>query len=590
MKQKKSYSENNNDFKTDYELELEKEQKTLDKIGDLASYFREYPHLFAKHYLNVDLHPFQDILLYEMFHNDFSNIVACRGLGKTWIIALYAVIKAILYPGSQICVTSSKLKQAIEVLKKIQLDFCIKHEWGSDLLNLEIKKILLSAEDPQIIFYNGSVIYAVAANQNARSKRSTDNIYDEYVQMDPDIIDDILQPFLTSKRRPGFVSNPKYENCVEENKEIYASSAWYSGEWSYIRAQDYIINMLIGKKYFACALPYQLSLEANITSKSRIEAVMDRSDFDPVKFSMEYEALWFGSDGTEFLSFEAMNNRRNITQSLPPLEILLDKRNKIKVDPIIQKGKRVLSVDVALIQGDENDAAVLMINDAILQENNQFVSNFRLIETFEGLRTEQLGLIVMRMYYLYNCDVLVVDGRGNGQGVLDNITIEQFDSLTGLTYLPFKAVNNDKWVERAIGSKFTNSLWVINATNKLNDEAAYRLKNGFENNKINLLVSEYDCEKHLESNISGYLAKKDAEQMIYKKPFVETTLTINEIVKLEFELKGQYVSPSEASGMRKDRYSSMSYNYWVVKELEKTTKPRQQRKKITFKSRKPVYR
>lgn len=590
MKQKKSYSENNNDFKTDYELELEKEQKTLDEIGDLASYFREYPHLLAKHYLNVDLHPFQDILLYEMFHNDFSNIVACRGLGKTWIIALYAVIKAILYPGSQICVTSSKLKQAIEVLKKIQLDFCIKHEWGSDLLNLEIKKILLSAEDPQIIFYNGSVIFAVAANKNARSKRSTDNIYDEFVQMDPDIIDDILQPFLTSKRRPGFVSNPKYENCVEENKEIYASSAWYSGEWSYIRAQDYIINMLIGKKYFACALPYQLSLEANITSKSRIEAVMDRSDFDPVKFSMEYEALWFGSDGTEFLSFEAMNNRRNITQSLPPLEILLDKRNKIKVDPIIQKGKRVLSVDVALIQGDENDAAVLMINDAILQENNQFVSNFRLIETFEGLRTEQLGLIVMRMYYLYNCDVLVVDGRGNGQGVLDNITIEQFDSLTGLTYLPFKAVNNDKWVERAIGSKFTNSLWVINATNKLNDEAAYRLKNGFENNKINLLVSEYDCEKHLENNISGYLAKKDAEQMIYKKPFVETTLTINEIVKLEFELKGQYVSPSEASGMRKDRYSSMSYNYWVVKELEKTTKPRQQRKKTTFKSRKPVYR
>lgn len=577
-------------IKSNIEIEIEKENKILDKIGELCSYYRERPHEFAKDYLNLDLKPFQKILLYMMFHYDIVSVIACRGIGKSFIIAVYAVIKCILYPNSQVCVTSVKLKQATEVLKKITNDLCVRHEWGSDLLNAEIKKAVLAGQDPTIIFHNGSFIYAVAANQNARSKRSTDNVYDEYVQMNPDIIRDVLVPFLNVKRQCGFTKNPKYKDCVEEARQFFLSSAWYQGEWSYRTVIDHIENMLVEESYITCALPYQLSIESGLLSVKRIKDVFQSTDFNSIKFSMEYEAIWYGSNGSDFFTYENIRPRRTLKNVIPSLEIVLNRKYKYKPPELKFNQERILSLDVALIEGKDNDAAVFMINDAKMNNKNEFIANILYIEAFEGLRTEELGMKVMQLYNKFNCTTLVVDGRGNGQGVLDFVTIEQEDTITGEIYLPFKAVNDDTWSNRARGKKFINSLYVINATDKLNDEAAYRLKNVIEGNKINLPVSEYDSEDVLTKTIKDYSNKNDIEQLKYKKTYVESTLLVNEMINLEMLVGKKYISLVERSGMRKDRYSSLAYNIWVMKELEKKHKPKNEKdKKIVFKSRKPQY-
>lgn len=571
------------EIKTDIELKIEKEKQILDIVGDACSFFREFPHLFAKYYLHIDLKPFQEILLYEMFHNNFAAIIACRGIGKTWLIALYAVIKAILYPGSKICVTSSKLKQAVEVLKKISNDFYGR----SDLLRDEIDKILLNGEDPQITFYNGSFIYAVVANKNARSKRSTDNIYDEYVQMDPVIINDVLEPFLTSKRQPGFVNNLKYTiDDVESNKEFYLSSAWYKSEWSFLRIKDYFTNMLLGKNYFACCLPYQLSLESGILDVNRIKSVYDKSDFNIIKFMMEYEGIWFGSNGTEFFSYDDIKPRRLLTSSYPILDNNVNK--KIKIPERNYNERRILSLDVALMSGKRNDAACFILNDAVPNNYNAYSANIVMIEAQEGLRTEQLGLRTMQLYYKYDCTDLVIDARGNGQGVIDFVTKEQVDPNTGEVYKAFKAINSPEWAERCIEDDYTESLWIINATEKLNDQCAFRLKTGFESGKINLLVSEYDCYIHLCDKIAGFEDKSEEIQLKYQQPFIETTLLINEMINLEYETKGTTIKIHEKTGMRKDRYSSLAYNFWVMKELEKKlTKEEEKENQLEFMMKKP---
>lgn len=51
-------------------------------------------------------------------------------------------------------------------------------------------------------------------------------------------------------------------------------------------------------------------------------------------------------------------------------------------------------------------------------------------------------------------------------------------------------------------------------------------------------------------------------------PYVHTTLLINELVKLQHEESGGRVRVFERSGMRKDRYSSLSYNYYVALQIE----------------------
>lgn len=49
---------------------------------------------------------------------------------------------------------------------------------------------------------------------------------------------------------------------------------------------------------------------------------------------------------------------------------------------------------------------------------------------------------------------------------------------------------------------------------------------------------------------------------------MHTTLLINELVKLQHEESGGRVRVFERSGMRKDRYSSLSYNYYVALQIE----------------------
>jgi len=46
-------------------------------------------------------------------------------------------------------------------------------------------------------------------------------------------------------------------------------------------------------------------------------------------------------------------------------------------------------------------------------------------------------------------------------------------------------------------------------------------------------------------------------------------LLVYELISLEHEIKGTNVKVTEKSGMRKDRYSSLAYNYWVQCQLER---------------------
>lgn len=89
--------------------------------------------------------------------------------GKTHILALFCCIRCILYPGTHICVASKTRKQAQEVLERIANVFMP----ASPNLRSEIEDVLINTQKAKIDFYNGSRIFVVTANDNARSNRAT---------------------------------------------------------------------------------------------------------------------------------------------------------------------------------------------------------------------------------------------------------------------------------------------------------------------------------------------------------------------------------------------------------------------------------
>ena len=60
----------------------------------------------------------------------------------------------------------------------------------------------------------------------------------------------------------------------------------------------------------------------------------------------------------------------------------------------------------------------------------------------------------------------------------------------------------------------------------------------------------------------------DLEKVQIQMPYINTTLLIDELVNLEHEESGGRIRVYEKSGARKDRYSSLSYNYYVATRIE----------------------
>jgi NDP-sugar pyrophosphorylase family protein len=123
--------------------------------------------------------------------------------------------------------------------------------------------------------------------------------------VDLDTINTVLKRFLTAPRQPTYLNKPEYSHLIERNKEIYMSSAWYKGHWSFSKAKAYVVNLLDDtKKYFICGLPYQISIKENLLSREQIEDEMSEIDFDETKFLMEMETLWFGDTDGAFFTFD----------------------------------------------------------------------------------------------------------------------------------------------------------------------------------------------------------------------------------------------------------------------------------------------
>jgi hypothetical protein len=112
-------------------------------------------------------------------------------------------------------------------------------------------------------------------------------------------------------------------------------------------------------------------------------------------------------------------------------------------------------------------------------------------------------------------------------------------------------------------------IWSIKASQSFNTEICIALRGGFQRGKINLLVSEFEAEEVLKESYKGFSKLQAYEQMQYKLPYIQTTLMIYELINLRHEVKGSNIKIIEKSGMRKDRYSSLAYNYWVQCQLER---------------------
>ncbi len=535
-----------------------------------CSYYRANPHRFAKDYLHLDLHLFQKILLVMMNISTTFVFIASRGLGKTFLSAIFCCIRCILYPGTKICIASGTRGQSINVLEKIQTEL---RPNSPELCNeIDDKQTKINATNAQIVFKNGSFIKVVTASDNARGNRANILLIDEYRMVSKDIIDTILRKFLTNPRLPGYLNNPEYKHLAERNKTLYLSSAYFKDHWSYTKAEDNCRFMLDDKrKDFVCGFPYQLAICEGLLFAEDVADQMAESDFSEVKWSMEMDALWFGDTEGSFYDFNSISKNRRIKYPMLPNKFadLISNNSKIRIAPKQPGEKRVLSADIALMSSKKhnNDATALFINQMLPTKAGRYTSNIVYSDTFEGLHTEDQALVIRKLYDEFDCDYIALDCTGLGLGVYDALVRDMVDPETGEVYPALSCCNNPEMADRCTVKGADKVIWAIKGSPALNSECAVLLREGFRSGKIRLLVTEYDAETLL-SELKGYNTLTPSEKTSLQLPYIYTTLLIDELVKLQHDESGGRVRIFEKAGMRKDRYSSLSYNYYVATQIE----------------------
>lgn len=554
---------------TDQEIQQGKTDQIMNIIAERCAYYRANPQRFVAEFLGIQLKLFQKILIWAMMTYDAFYFIACRGIGKTFLVALFAVCRCILYPGTKIVCASYTFKQGKEVVLKITDDFMHK----SPLLRNEILKVSTGLNDCGVWFKNGSFIRVVVASESSRGARSNILIIDESRLVSQKIVDTILRPMNASPRQPGYLNKPEYAHLKEMNKEFYLSSAYFAASEMYEKVKAYTANMLDPRlKYMVVDLPYMISIKEGLLMRQGIENEMSEATFSDITFQMERMGLFYGSAEDALFNFKILNERRILTESLHDLDYY--RLNSIKLPEKKQGELRILSVDVALLASKkhDNDSSSLMIHSATPTSNNNYVDNIIYLDSQEGLMTDELGLVVMRYFYQYDCDYISLDATGIGQAILDFLMTDRFDPYFGATYSALNVMNNPELAERCKSSSAPKVIYAIKASSKSNNDMCIALRSAFQNGYINLLINDNMIEDKL-AKIKGYAKLSEIQQAKLKLPYIQTSFLIDELINLTHDVSNGLIKVKEKSGMRKDRYSSCMYGWALIQELSKDLKP-----------------
>ena len=157
------WSNNNTDSPLSYDP-INQESIDYEEWTKFLSYYRYYIDKFAVDILGVNLFPFQRLIMRAMARYPNAMLICCRGLGKSWLCAVFMICMAILYPGMAIGIVSGNGNQARMVIKqKIEGELS-----KNENIRREIASIKAGTDDCIVKLKNGSSIRAITLGTNQK--------------------------------------------------------------------------------------------------------------------------------------------------------------------------------------------------------------------------------------------------------------------------------------------------------------------------------------------------------------------------------------------------------------------------------------
>ena len=532
---------------------LKEESIDFEVWTEFISYYRYYIDEFACDILGLRLFPFQRLILRAMARYQNSMLIACRGLGKSYIVAVFYICVAILYPNIKLGIASGNSQQARNVI--IQK---IKGELSkNEAIAREIKfPIRTSDGDCVVEFKNGSEIRAITLAQDrggdsARSWRFSYILIDEARLVKDEIIEEILIPMTKTKRQ-----NAIRWNQSEKGKVIFISSAYLKTSSLYKRFKFHYEEMLKGNKdYMAICFPYQVGVQAGLFDQEDIEKELEKPQMTKDKFAYEFEGRFVGSSGESYYPYELTN----------PCRVL--ERCEFQ-QPKKSNSIYVITHDVAVSTEKNSDNACTHVIKLKLKPNGTYTKQVVFTKTVNGLSLNKQRDFLRELIHIKfpNTVKLLIDAQGAGAGLPSMFyeSWEYTDPKTGVvTEYPPIISDDEKSVDI-----LDNAIPLIRSVHGMNNFVNLYypyMKGCFEDGSLELLMQSAEVDNLYKSNMMSF----DEYYQHVEHDILQSELSN---IKQDFTNNEKMTYTRIVSGKKRDRATSLMYGLSYVCELETDNK------------------
>lgn len=224
-----------------------------DNIIEWITLFRRNWHIYVDMVLDIKLRPFQMIMIYLMGVSDVFFGICSRGLSKSFIVGLGAIVKMNLYPYSEVVITSSTLPQANKMVEDKIRDEIIKKLSNYLLYMYDNEYLIITKSDDGykiVNTLNGSILRVLPCLDSSRGVRATLLIYEECRLLKKGIIDSVFEK-MAHPRQAKYLEKQEYisnKRWLEECQSIYITSARFKFEWFWRTFKDCVTGVYTDNK------------------------------------------------------------------------------------------------------------------------------------------------------------------------------------------------------------------------------------------------------------------------------------------------------------------------------------------------------
>ena len=550
------------------EVSEERIKNNLDAIREEIAFFREYPDLFVDTIKGPDctfkFRFTQRIFLRSIMRHRYVYCVFTRGFSKSFLAIMALMLRAILFPGSKVFVTTGGKEQAALItISKVE-EICKLIPALSNEINWERGASTKSKDNVKYKFKNGSELDILAARESTRGQRRNGGVIEEVILVDETALNEIIIPTTNVDRNlPDGTTDP---DEVVNQSQIYITSAGWKNSYAYDRLIEILLNsVLFPDQYMILGGDYHLAILEGAVKEDMVDEMKMNGTYDESSFDREYGSVWSGDAANAYFSNDAFEKHRVLLQP----EYEFSGRSS-------KNAYYVIGVDVGR-KGCNSEASVIKVTP---QPQGDALKSLVNIYSLSAEHFEEQAIHIKKLYYKYKARTVAIDANGLGVGLIDFMVKAQIDPEDGSELPPFGVEGGtyeevlQDYKKYRTDDMERDAMYLIKANAPINTEAHTYVQTQMSSGKIKLLIDEQTAKAKLMSTKIGQNMTPD-ERNDYLMPFQQTTILKNQMLNLVEDNDGVNVILKQNNrSIPKDKFSSFEYGMYYIKQEEARKKKR----------------